>query len=73
MFDLKYCLDCERIIDEYGSETGCCEYDDWEIRDWLSDKFCHKCCHGAGDQDDCEVLEIQCPFILTELKKGKDC
>ena len=69
MFDLKYCRNCEMVIDAYCSETGECEYDEDAIAEWLHEKYCTTCTKYI--QDDCMECEITCPAVLDQLKKLK--
>lgn len=69
MFDCKYCLDCEKVIDAYCSQVDN-EYSDDEIHEWLQEEFCSECIHGWHREDaldDCTFSEFHCPFILEKL------
>ena len=72
MFDLKYCLNCEKIIDTFLDENEDDEYLDDDIYDWLREKFCYDCKRGwhCDDAlDDCAVNKSCCPTILSKVKK----
>ena len=69
MFDLKYYLNCEKVIDAFLDENECDEYSDDDIYDWLGEKFCYDCKHGCYRDDDCIINKFCCPAILAEIKK----
>ena len=72
MFDLKYCLNCEKVINTFLDENECDEYSDDDIYDWLAERFCYDCKHGwhrDNALDDCTVNRFCCPTILAEIKK----
>ena len=69
MFDLKYCLDCGKIIDAFLEENGYDEYSNDDIYDWLVERFCYNCKHGCNRDDDCIINKFCCPNILSEIKK----
>ena len=72
MFDLKYCLNCEKVIDAFLDENECDEYSDDDIYDWLAERFCYNCKHGWHRDDaldDCTVNKFCCPIILVKIKK----
>lgn len=72
MFDDMLHLSCQNIIDAYCNENNDSEYDEWSIRDWLHDKYCHGC--KAFEDDVCDVIELSCPLIRKhyEEKGGED-
>lgn len=72
LFDLKYCLDCEKIINTFLDENGYDEYSDDDIFDWLQEKFCYDCKHGWHRDDaldDCTFNQFRYPAILEKIKK----
>ena len=72
MFVLKYCLNCEKVIDAFLDENECDEYSDDDIYDWLTERFCYNCKHGWHRDDaldDCTVNKFCCPTILAKIKK----
>lgn len=70
MFDDKLHLSCQNIIDAYCNESNDSEYDEWSIRDWLHDKYCYECKHGADGDDDCDVIELSCPLIRKHYEEN---
>ena len=68
MFDEKYHLICQNIINSYCDETGDWEYNNDCIQDWLRDKYCYDCKHGADEDDDCTYLELSCPLIRNHYE-----
>lgn len=72
LFDWKYCLDCEKVINTFCMEVDN-EYSEDEISEWLHERFCYDCKHGChldDALDDCTFSEFHCPFILEKLKEG---
>ena len=71
MFDNKYHIECQEIIDKFCDETGDTEYDNDWITDWLHNKYCYECIHGDDSQGDCDNDIILCPLIRKQLKEQK--
>lgn len=68
IFTSRNCMTCHAIINAYCAEYDETEYDEYEIREWLHDKYCDKCKHGGIEDDDCEYTEESCPFIREHYK-----
>ena len=69
MFDEKYHLICQNIINSYCDETGCREYNNDYIQEYLHDKYCYDCKHGVDEDDDCTEIELSCPLIRNHYEK----
>lgn len=69
MFDLKYHKECQAIIDAYCDHTGENEYDEWCLIDWLADRLCDDCIHGARQEDDCTTPVLRCGLIKERFAK----
>lgn len=67
MFTRRLCLTCRRILEAYCLESGCDEFDWWEITDWLHDKYCNNSCDNYDDGN-CDEIEVQCPIIREHLQ-----
>lgn len=72
MFDNKYHIECQNIIDKFCDENGDAEYDNDWIYDWLHENYCYACIHGDDNQDDCDKDTITCPLIREQLKENKN-
>lgn len=66
-----YCLHpgCKSIVDAYCSYFGENEWNEDEIREWLSDG-CISCPHGADGDDDCEESVFRCARIRDWMRRG---
>ncbi|MFY9380403.1 MAG: hypothetical protein WAP07_09270, partial [Acutalibacteraceae bacterium] len=50
-FDRCLHTHCNNIISTYCRENDEQEYDEWSIKDWLSDSYCYYC----EQKEDCEI------------------
>ena len=57
---------CNNIITAFCKENKENEYDEWSIKDWLSDLYCY----GCEKKEECEVNILQCDLILEHFKGG---
>jgi len=65
MFDYKYHLACQTLINAYCDENDDTEYDNDSIQDWLHDKFCFDC---NQKRESCKQIEYSCPIIQSYYK-----
>ncbi len=63
IFTSRNCMTCHAIIKAYCAEYDETEYDEDEIREWLSEKYCEDCPHGINAADDCAHIETHCKHI----------
>lgn len=61
MFDYKYHLICQKIIDAYCDTSGDNEYSNDAIWDFLSDEYCFDC--ELHKNDECANDTLSCPII----------
>lgn len=67
MFDDKYHLTCQEIINAYCLAMGDGEYSEECICDWLHDEYCLDCRHY--EEDKCTFSIITCPKIRQNFDK----
>lgn len=65
MFDEKYHLSCQNIIQAYCNAMDEREYNEDSIQDWLHDTHCHDC----KQHDDCTHIELWCPLIRKHYEQ----
>lgn len=66
LFDDKYHLLCQNIINTYCSETGDNEYDNDSVYEWLHDNHCYSC----DNNDECNKSVLICPLIRKHYERG---
>ena len=69
MFDYKYDLICQNIINSYCEESQDSEYSNDYIQEWLYDKYCYDCKLGVDEDNNCTFIELGCPFIRQYYEK----
>ena len=67
MFDDKYHLTCQRIINAYCEKMNDNEYDEYCICDWLQDEYCLDC--RCYEEDNCTFYPLTCPKIRQHYEK----
>lgn len=70
MFDCKYHVTCQRIIDAYCSAVNDNEYNEDCIYDWLHDEYCLDC--RCYEEDNCTFYPLYCPKIMKHFEKGAE-
>ena len=71
LFDDKYHLICQKIINAYCEASTEGEYTNDEIYDWLRDDYCPDCAMYANDE--CEDYPLSCPYIRKKFESsGKE-
>lgn len=68
---LDYChhVHCRNMSVEYCEEQGENEYDTGNIADYLYDRFCCDCIHGANEESDCEFSAYECPKLIERFSE----
>lgn len=69
MFDDKYHLTCQRIINAYCEDVNDREYCNDMVQDWLHDTYCLDCKHYDYD---CTFSELNCPAIQKHYMQEKE-
>lgn len=70
MFDNKYHLTCQKIINAYCEKMNDNEYDEDGICDWLHDEYCIDC--RCYEEDNCTFYPLYCPKIRKHFEKGAE-
>lgn len=70
MFDDKYHIHCQNMIQSYCLEQNDTEYDNWSVQDWLHDQYCVECEHYQ--KDTCCTTEYRCEAIINHYRSSEE-
>lgn len=70
MFDDKYHVACQNMIQSYCLDQNDTEYDNWSVADWLHDKYCVECEHYKNDT--CSTSELRCQKIINDYTSSEE-
>jgi len=67
-FDRCLHNECDKMIEEYCSETNENEFDESGVSDWLNDIYCYEC----DKEEDCEVNTFRCEKIVRNFQEVEE-